>query len=157
MKRAFLVIGAVVAISLACVPNAGPVPATPVGGGAVPTATLPAGAGGGVPTASQSDGGPGGAGSPEHGKQLFTAKGCIACHTVSSVPGAVGTIGPNLDIVGDPAKYPKIAGGLLDNNEQELRKWLSNPPSVKPGTQMPNLVLSRGELNSMVAFLQTLK
>ena len=150
--RGFLLItGGILALSLACGPsNTPPSPATPTGGGAQPTATRPA-ATGGQPTA------PAGGGAAEAGKQLVTTKGCIACHTISGVPGAVGTIGPNLSDIGDAAKHPKLAGGLLDNNTDNLKKWLANPPAVKPGTVMPNLNLTPQEVDGLVAFLQTLK
>ena len=111
-------------------------------------ATLPAGAG-----AATS----GGAAGPERGKALVTEKGCVACHFIKDVPGAVGTIGPALDGVGDPAKRAKIADNRLDNTPANLRRWLQNPPAVKPGTTMPNLSLAAGELDSLVAFLGTLK
>lgn len=99
----------------------------------------------------------GGTGIADRGKQLFSAKGCIACHVVKGVQGATGTVGPALDGVGDPAKRPKIAGERLDNNAENLKKWLANPPAVKPDTPMPNLSLSPQEIDDLVAFLQTLK
>ena len=51
------------------------------------------------------------AGTPDvnNGKQLFQSKGCIACHVAQGVPGATGTIGPNLNGIGDPAKRPALA------------------------------------------------
>ncbi len=147
-KRVLGILGtAVVLLSAACTQNA-PVPATPVGGGPVANATLPAGAGGSVG---------GGAPGPERGKALITEKGCVACHAIKDVPGAVSTVGPALDGMGDAAKRPKIAGGVLDNNPANLRRWLQNPPLVKPGTQMPNLNLAAGEIDSLIAFLSTLK
>ena len=69
----------------------------------------------------------------------------------------MGTIGPALSDIGDAGKHPKIAGGNLDNNVDNLKKWLKDPPAVKPGTVMPNLNLSQSEIDSLVAFLQTLK
>lgn len=96
-------------------------------------------------------------GSADAGRQLITAKGCSGCHAISSIPEARGTVGPPLDGVGDPATRPTIAGGTLDNNTDNLAKWLSDPPAVKPGTMMPNLGLSPQERRHLVAFLQTLK
>ena len=95
--------------------------------------------------------------SPETGRQLFSTRGCVACHVVSEVPGAIGTVGPALDGVADASKRPKIADGRLDNNPENMKRWLMNPPAIKPGTQMPNLNLPSREADSLVAFLQTLK
>jgi cytochrome c oxidase subunit 2 len=51
-----------------------------------------------------------------------------------------------------------IAGGALSPvNEENLRRWVKNPPAVKPGTQMPNLGLSDQQVNDIVLFLMTLK
>lgn len=136
-------------VAAACAAPA-PVPATPVGVGALqPTATYPGGARPGALAA--------GPVSPETGKQLFATRGCVACHIVRSVPGAVGEVGPALDGVGDSANRPKIAGGVLDNSPENMKRWIMNPPALKPGTQMPNLNLASREADSLVAFLQTLK
>ncbi len=161
-KPLLLLILSLATVGLACAQPA-PVPATPVGigGGPIPTATYPGGARPGSLAV--------GPVSPETGKQLFSTKTCVACHTVASVPGAVGEVGPKLDGIGDTSKHPKIATGQdqpcqgcavtagIDNNPDGLKRWLSNPPGVKPGTQMPNLSLSAREIDSLILFLQTLK
>ncbi len=147
MERILVALGLIIALSIACA-QAGPVPATPVGGGPMPTATRPATEDSGViPGQSPADA----------GKGLLTSKGCIACHTVPNVPGAVGTIGPALDGVADPEKRPTIADGNLENTPSNMRRWLSNPPAVKAGTLMPNLSLSPDEIDSLLAYIETLK
>ena len=127
----------------------GPIPATPVGVGPQATATYPGGARPGSLAA--------GPVSPETGKLLFSTKGCVACHVVREVPGAIGNVGPALDGVGDASKRPKIADGVLDNTPENMKRWIMNPPAIKPGTQMANLNLASREADSLVAFLQTLK
>ena len=52
------------------------------------------------------------------GRTLFTAKGCIACHTAQGVQGATGTIGPNLNGIGDPM----VAGHALDVADCSLER-----------------------------------
>lgn len=148
VKTVLVTIGVLAALAVACSQSA-PAPATPSGGGAQPTATKPAGG----ETARPSGGGESG-GTVEKGKELFTAKGCIACHAVKAVPGAVGTIGPALDGL---ASRSKIVDAKLDNTPENLGKWLKNPPAVKPGTLMPNLNLSDADAGNLVAFLLTLK
>jgi cytochrome c2 len=84
---------------------------------------------------------------------LFIDKGCGACHVLSTVPGAVGTIGPALDGV---ASRDLIAGTLevsLDN----FKTWLENPGAVKPGTAMPTLGLPADDLDVLAAWLMTLE
>ncbi|MBI3994057.1 MAG: cytochrome c oxidase subunit II [Candidatus Lambdaproteobacteria bacterium] len=87
------------------------------------------------------------------GKTLFLTKGCTGCHTVQSLPLARGTIGPALD--GLQAR-PRIAAGVLPNTEANLKRWIKDPPSVKPGTLMVKLGLSDAEVETIVAFLKTL-
>ena len=83
---------------------------------------------------------------------LFIGKGCGACHIVSDVPGAVGTIGPALDGV---ASRDTIAGTIevsLDN----FKTWLKDPGAVKPGTAMPTLGLAVEDIDVLAAWLMTL-
>jgi cytochrome c2 len=95
-------------------------------------------------------------GDVNNGRQLFQAKGCIACHAAPGVPGATGTIGPNLAGIGDPNKRPTLADGGA-NTPDHLRTWIKDPQALKPGTMMPNLNLSEKEADDLVALLQTFR
>ena len=97
---------------------------------------------------------PGAGPSAERGKQLLSAKACISCHRIQGVPGAVGTVGPDLTHL---ASKTAIAGGAVPLNEENLKKWLKNPPALKPGTGMPNLGLTDDEVQSLTLFLMGLK
>lgn len=91
----------------------------------------------------------------EQGKQLVAQKGCGGCHAIPGIAGATGTLGPNLAGV---ANRPTIAGGAVSHNGQDdLKRWVLNPPAAKPGTAMPNLNLSDAEATSIAAFLETLR
>lgn len=95
-------------------------------------------------------------GDVNNGKTLFAQKGCIACHVAQGVPGATGTIGPNLNGIGDPAKRPTLADGAA-NSAEHVMEWIKDPQKLKPGTMMPNLQLSDKEATDLTAFLMTLK
>ncbi len=95
-------------------------------------------------------------GDVNNGKQLFQAKGCIACHAAPGVPGATGTIGPSLAGIGDPNKRPTLADGQ-SNTSEHLKRWIQDPQALKPGTMMPNLNLSDKESDDLVALLQSLR
>ena len=90
------------------------------------------------------------------GRELFLSLACAGCHTIKGTT-AGGKIGPELTHL--MSKKPSnIAGGALAPvNEENLKKWISNPPAVKPGTLMPNLGLSQQQIDDIVLFLQTLK
>jgi cytochrome c oxidase subunit 2 len=98
---------------------------------------------------------PAGGGDPKVGAQLIQQKGCPTCHTIPGIPGANGTIGPNEAGV---ASRKQIAGGAVPNNgPDDLKKWILDPPGLKPGTIMPKLGLTDEEATNIVAYLETLK
>jgi cytochrome c oxidase subunit 2 len=88
------------------------------------------------------------------GRQLFLSLACAGCHTIKGTT-AGGKVGPELTHL---MSKKSIAGGALSPvNEENLKKWISNPPAVKPGTIMPKLDLSQQQIDDIVLFLQTLK
>jgi cytochrome c oxidase subunit 2 len=88
------------------------------------------------------------------GRELFLSLACAGCHKVEGTTAA-GKIGPDLTHL---MSKQSIAGGALSPvNEENLKRWISNPPAVKPGTLMPKLDLSEQQINDIVLFLQTLK
>jgi cytochrome c2 len=87
------------------------------------------------------------------GKELFLAKGCVACHRAPDIREAVGVVGPDLKGI---ASRPKIAA-VLDNTPENLRRWIIDPPGNKPGTAMPTLGITEAEATNLVAYLETLK
>ncbi|MBI4011904.1 MAG: cytochrome c oxidase subunit II [Candidatus Rokubacteria bacterium] len=92
-------------------------------------------------------------GSPAaQGRQLFTAQPCVGCHAIQGV--SAGQIGPDLSHFGS---RQTIAGGMLRNTTENLARWLKNPPAVKPGSLMPDLRLTDGQVTALVAYLVSLK
>jgi cytochrome c oxidase subunit 2 len=93
------------------------------------------------------------------GRALFSTKTCIACHTVRG-HGSAGVAGPDLTHVG---ARTTIAAGLLENNREQLQRWIHNPGAVKPGNKMAvgyaanKIVLTPDEEVALVAYLESLK
>jgi cytochrome c oxidase subunit II len=93
------------------------------------------------------------------GRLLFEQKGCVSCHAIDGVEAQVPlndaalTRGPNLSNFGGRTQV----AGVLSNTPEHLAQWLANPQDVKPGTRMPNLALSQQEIDSLVAYLESLK
>jgi cytochrome c oxidase subunit 2 len=85
------------------------------------------------------------------GEKLFTAKGCVACHSLQAVNAPKGMVGPNLANVG-ARSY--IAAGTLKNTDQNLTRWIRNPQVIKKGVLMPNLGVTETEAQALVAFLR---
>ena len=88
------------------------------------------------------------------GRDTFLASACVGCHTVKGTT-AGGKIGPDLSHI---ASAKGIAGGALSPvNEENLTRWIHNPPAVKPTTTMPNYNLSDQQVHDIVQWLLTLK
>lgn len=93
------------------------------------------------------------------GRLAFTAKACMACHTVRG-HGAQGVTGPDLTHFGSRTT---LAAGMLENNPEQLRRWLHSPGAVKPGNKMAqgfidnNITLTAEDENALVAYLGSLK
>ncbi len=103
----------------------------------------------------------------QQGQQLFLRTSCVNCHTIRGTT-AQGKFGPDLthlmsrETIGscmvplDPAKVPPgIARTFLDPDP--LTAWLIDPQTVKPGCLMPNMQLTRPDVDRIVAYLKTLK
>jgi nitric oxide reductase subunit C len=73
--------------------------------------------------------------------QIFNQM-CVACHTLE---GQGGTVGPTLDGIGDRRDI------------EFLRKWLSDPLSIKPDSKMPKLPLTEADITELSAFLSQIK
>lgn len=93
------------------------------------------------------------------GKALFAAKACNTCHTVRGHM-AMGVQGPDLTHIGSRST---VGAGLLENNSEQLRRWLRDPGSVKPGNKMAKaykdlkITLTDEEQVALVAYLESLK
>ncbi len=106
-------------------------------------------------------------GTPEwDGLQVYLNKGCTQCHTVDFADNEAGVAdnliageafnGPNLTHFGDRYRTT-FAGAVLPEAGEDytaaLTRWLADPPSVKPGSYMPDLGLTQAEIDSLIAWL----
>jgi cytochrome c oxidase subunit 2 len=89
----------------------------------------------------------------QQGQQVLLAGACIGCHSINGT-AAQGKVGPNLTHL---ASRTSIAGGMFTNTEGNLKRWLTNPPAVKPDSVMPNLNLSKSDIDALTAYLLSLK
>ena len=86
------------------------------------------------------------------GHALFLAR-CAVCHAVRGTDAA-GTRGPDLTHV---ASRLHLAAGTRPNTPADLAAWLADSQHVKPGNLMPSMRLGAEELQSLAAYLSTLK
>jgi cytochrome c oxidase subunit II len=86
------------------------------------------------------------------GRRVFETEACENCHTISGT-AARGTVGPDLTHLMSRAT---IGSGAADNTPDNLRAWIANPATFKPGALMPAMQLSDAQIDQLVAYLSTL-
>jgi cytochrome c oxidase subunit 2 len=102
------------------------------------------------------------------GREVFFRESyCILCHAIEGTQAA-GIIGPNLTRIGSRTT---IAAGLLENTQENLIAWITDPNGVKPGAQMPGadytvtyegqtfppLNLNEEQIRALAAYLSSMR
>ncbi len=101
---------------------------------------------------------------PEEVAPIFTKAGCIGCHVIPNIPGAMGAVGPNLSEIGAVAAT-RVEGlsaveylhqSILEPNAFIAPECPSGP--CLPGLMLQNLgdILTPEEIDMVVAYLATL-
>lgn len=92
----------------------------------------------------------------QEGQQIFQ-KSCIGCHAVDANDPrpAAARVAPNLANFGDR----EMVAGVLDHNEENIKKWLKDPENVKPGNKMTGKYgnLTDEQIDALTAYLSSLK
>jgi cytochrome c oxidase subunit II len=83
----------------------------------------------------------------------FRGKTCITCHPMGG-EGPPAQVAPDLTHL---AGRTTLGAGVLANDPDRLARWLHDPQGVKPGSHMPDLHLSDGEVSDLTAYLETLR
>lgn len=108
-------------------------PATAAGLGAQGAPTAPAGA------------------APDAAAQAFISNGCVGCHTINGTQ-AQGKIGPNLTHFASRQWFEE-----MDNNPQNVERWLRDPQAIKHGNDMKIGKLSEADIKTLTTLLENLK
>ena len=115
-------------------------------------------------------------GEAAQGASLFAAKGCILCHSKDGADtAALRESQRNAFLAGDPvvpgpnltnfATRNTMAAGIVSLTEGNIKRWLTDPDSLKPGNRMadlaavyndPNFALTADEISALTAYLLTL-
>jgi cytochrome c oxidase subunit 2 len=91
------------------------------------------------------------AGDVKEGWGIFLDQ-CAGCHGVRGTEAA-GVHGPDLTHLNSRRL---IAAGLLTNTPDHLVQWITHAQELKPGSRMPDTVLTATETSALSAFLSTL-
>jgi cytochrome c oxidase subunit 2 len=87
------------------------------------------------------------------GEQVFMSLSCVNCHAVSGTPAA-GTFGPDLSHL---MSRQTLGAGVIPNTPDNLRRWIHDPQTMKPGNLMPDMQLSDRELDQVHSYLSSLR
>jgi cytochrome c oxidase subunit II len=87
------------------------------------------------------------------GQEVFMTSPCPLCHTIQGTP-ASGKTGPDLTHF---ASRRSIAAGTVPNRRGFLGGWILDAQHIKPGSQMPSIALGKGELDPLIAYLESLQ
>jgi cytochrome c oxidase subunit 2 len=87
------------------------------------------------------------------GQAAFLAQSCVNCHAVRGT-AARGTYAPDLTHL---MSRETLASGMIKNTPENLRDWIHDPQTIKPGCLMPAFKLDEKQLDLVVDYLQTLK
>ncbi len=87
------------------------------------------------------------------GRRVFETTACVNCHAVGGT-NAAGRFGPDLTHL---MSRQTIASGAAENTKENLRLWIQNPDAIKPGSLMPAMKLSDGDLDALVVYMETLR
>lgn len=93
------------------------------------------------------------AGIAHNGQVVFEQQACINCHTVAGTV-ANGRYGPDLTHLMSRAT---LAAGAMLNTPDNLKAWIEDPNTFKPGSLMPAMHLTDLQNEQITAYLLTLK
>lgn len=74
--------------------------------------------------------------------QIVQDKNCVTCHTIGN---SGGTVGPNLNQIGNR------------RTDAWLRKWLKDPNQIRPGTKMPNFGFSDADIETIMSYFKDMR
>jgi cytochrome c oxidase subunit 2 len=90
------------------------------------------------------------------GQEIFN-QSCIGCHAVtpSNKMPETARLAPNLSNFGDRSRV----AGVLYHNKEELKNWIRNPETYKPGNMMTGKYpeMSEDQLDALAEYLMSLK
>jgi cytochrome c oxidase subunit 2 len=87
------------------------------------------------------------------GRRVFETTACVNCHTITGT-AANGKFGPDLTHL---MSRTTIAAGAAANTADNLRLWVTNPDSIKPGALMPAMQLEKQDVDALVTYLTSLQ
>jgi cytochrome c oxidase subunit 2 len=92
-------------------------------------------------------------GGPARGEAVFRDQACGNCHAIAG-RGFAGRVAPDLTHL---AARTTLGAGVAENTPADLTAWLRDPPTIKPGSHMPDFKLSDANVDELAAYLGALR
>jgi cytochrome c oxidase subunit 2 len=92
-------------------------------------------------------------GNVAHGREVFETTACVNCHTVAGT-NAHGKFGPDLTHL---MSRETIASGAATNTRENLRAWIKDPDTIKPGALMPAMQMSEADIDAVTDYMRSLR
>jgi len=89
----------------------------------------------------------------EQGRDVFLQMTCVNCHSIEGV-STTTNVAPDLTHL---ATRRTLGAGVLQNTPADLTRWLKDPQAIKPGCKMPNLNLTKAQVNNLVSYFESLQ
>jgi cytochrome c oxidase subunit 2 len=87
------------------------------------------------------------------GQIVFERQACVNCHTIKGTI-ANGRFGPDLTHL---MSRDTLGSGIMQNTQQNLMGWITDPNDTKPGCLMPAMHLTEEQNAQITAYLLTLR
>jgi cytochrome c1 len=88
-------------------------------------------------------------GDPTRAPDIMRRYGCGGCHTIPSLAGANGRVGPPLtELI-----HRVYIGGTTNNSPDNLVQWIVSPQTFSPRTVMPATGITEAEARDVAAYL----
>jgi len=89
-------------------------------------------------------------------RAVFESLACVNCHNITGLgkASAGSKFGPDLTHL---MSRQSLGSGVITNTPENLRAWVNDPQTSKPGCLMPSMRLTPDELTKVVDYLESLR
>ena len=91
-------------------------------------------------------------GNATKGLESLDRYGCGSCHNAEGLPRRADGIAPPLEGLSSRG----YIAGVMENNPENLVRWIINPPAIDPQTAMPVVGVTEQDARDIAAYLYSL-
>jgi len=92
-------------------------------------------------------------GDAEQGRQLVQQYQCGTCHVIPGANASNGMVAITLESFG----LRSYIAGRIPNTDENLARWIVDPPAMIPGTLMPKMGVTPDDARAIAAYLRQLR